>query len=138
MEQESNISEIEAEAKRQVEFIQSFGIDPEEFVFAMSMEMLFVDIADSYISHVKDQVKFSPLFHHKEKQTINHVKNKLSDFAVSISKKLGDSLSPEQQYKLQEGHGDRSDFIRECCMLLVKINDHEDRLKVISTLKLFR
>lgn len=65
MEQESNISEIEAGAKRQVEFIQSFGIDPEEFVFAMSMEMLFVDMVDSYVSHVKSlySSSFTPFFY---------------------------------------------------------------------------
>lgn len=136
MEKESNISEIEAEAKRQVEFIRSFGIDPEEFVFAMSMEMLFVDMADSYISHVKSLVKNAPSFHHYEKQTIKNIKDKLADFALRMSKSLGNRMSKEQQVRVQEGFGDKSDFVRECCCLLVKINE-EDRIKVLSTLKMF-
>lgn len=124
------------EAQEKIDFIQSLGIDPEEFVFAMMMEALFVDMADSYICHVKDLVKFSTHFHHKEKQTIKHIKDKLSDFAISFSNKLGTSLSPDQHLQIQEGHGDRSDFVRECCMLLVKVKP-EDRIKVLSSIKLF-
>ena len=124
------------EAQEKINFIKSLGIDPEEFVFSMMMEALFVDMADSYICHVKDQVKFSPHFHHKEKQTINHIKSKLSDFALSFSKKLGSTLSTELQFQLQENHGERSEFVRDCCLLLVKV-PVEERIKVLSTIKMF-
>lgn len=114
--------------------LKSMGVDPVEFVFSIMMESLFVDIAHSWSFHLESLLKKSERYNGRNKQLIKKIKDLLHEFSLSISKSIGISSTPEEQLKAQIDYGDRSDFIRECCILLTQIKP-DDRPALLRHLK---
>lgn len=110
--------------------LQQKGLDVEKLAKALKIQYLCYDVGSMYSFEVESILKNHNMFRHRDKQLLNQIKSLHSKLTKSLDKDLG---SPE----LAEDFGETADFLQKCLDILFDVEE-KDRVKVLSTLKLFK
>mgnify|MGYP000977616567 CR=1 FL=1 len=115
--------------EKQLKELVSAGVDPDRLAKALALSYLLQDMSEGYTIEIYQMLGSLNRNNH-DRKTIEKIKRLSSVLTKSISKAFTND-------EIRIDFGDRSDFLRELLETALDINGEENRLKAISSLKIF-
>lgn len=115
--------------EKQLKELVSAGVDPDRLAKALALSYLLQDMSEGYTIEIYQMLGSLNRNNH-DRKTIEKIKRLSSELTKSISKAFTND-------EIRIDFGDRSDFLRELLETALDINGEENRLKAISSLKIF-